>query len=153
MDSPNLSHLFAWDGRSIESDDPDLDWTVLAVADFIPDNPLIRNGHLTMFTRKALSRGAQLAARQQGCSKLAQRRGYAAAATSSPTPASFAYDTSDVAGIKVATRDSHGPTTKLAVVAKAGTRYEPAPGLTAGLEEFAFKVHSCPGLRVRPAMS
>ncbi|KAK7755070.1 ubiquinol-cytochrome c reductase core subunit 1 [Diatrype stigma] len=92
-----------------------------------------------MFTRKALSRGAQLAARQQGCSKLAQRRGYAAAATSSSTPASFAYDTSTVAGIKVATRDSHGPTTKLAVVAKAGTRYEPAPGLTAGLEEFAFK--------------
>ncbi|EMR67475.1 Cytochrome b-c1 complex subunit 2, mitochondrial [Eutypa lata] len=95
-----------------------------------------------MFTRKALSRGAQLAARQQGCSKLAQRRGYAAAAataTPSSTPASFTYDTSDIAGVKVATRDSHGPTTKLAVVAKAGTRYQPAPGLTVGLEEFAFK--------------
>lgn len=104
-----------------------------------------------MFTRKALSRGAQLAARQQGCSKLAQRRGYAAAAataTPSSTPASFTYDTSDIAGVKVATRDSHGPTTKLAVVAKAGTRYQPAPGLTVGLEEFAFKVHGYLGLRV-----
>ncbi|OTA97204.1 hypothetical protein M434DRAFT_392162 [Hypoxylon sp. CO27-5] len=89
-----------------------------------------------MFSRSALSRGAQLAARRQGCSQLAQRRGYAAA---SSAPSSFTYDTSDVAGVKVATRDSHGPTTKLAVVAKAGTRYQPAPGLTVGLEEFAFK--------------
>lgn len=42
-------------------------------------------------------------------------------------------------GLKVASRDAHGPTTKLAVVAKAGTRYQPLPGLTVGLEEFAFK--------------
>lgn len=96
-----------------------------------------------MFARKALSRGAQIASRQQSCSKLAQRRGYAAVASSSAAaPSSFTYDTSDVAGVKVAARDSHGPTTKLALVAKAGTRYEPAPGLTVGLEEFAFKVHS-----------
>jgi ubiquinol-cytochrome c reductase core subunit 2 len=90
-----------------------------------------------MISRKALSRAAQLAARRQGCSALAQRRGYASA---SSAPASFNYDTSDVAGVKVAARDSHGPTTKLAIVAKAGTRYQPAPGLTVGLEEFAFKV-------------
>ncbi|KAI1084369.1 LuxS/MPP-like metallohydrolase [Whalleya microplaca] len=90
-----------------------------------------------MFSRSALSRGAQLAARRQGCSQLAQRRAYAAAASSAPS--SFAYETTDVAGVKVATRDSHGPTTKLAVVAKGGTRYQPAPGLTVGLEEFAFK--------------
>lgn len=106
-----------------------------------------------MFTRKALSRSAQLAARQQGCSKFAQRRGYAApaaaAAASSATPSSFAFETSDVAGVKVASRDFHGPTTRLAVVAKAGTRYEPGPGVTTGLEEFAFKVmnaitcHTC----------
>ncbi|KAI1381096.1 LuxS/MPP-like metallohydrolase [Hypoxylon crocopeplum] len=90
-----------------------------------------------MFSRSALSRGARLATRRQGCSQLAQRRGYAAAASSSPS--SFNYETSEVAGVKVATRDSHGPTTKLAVVAKGGTRYQPAPGLTVGLEEFAFK--------------
>ncbi len=89
-----------------------------------------------MLSRTALSRGARLAARRQGSSQL---RGYAAAASSS-VPPSLAYETADVAGVKVATRDSHGPTTKLAVVARAGTRYEPAPGLTVGLEEFAFKV-------------
>ncbi|KAK6954901.1 Cytochrome b-c1 complex subunit 2, mitochondrial [Daldinia eschscholtzii] len=89
-----------------------------------------------MFSRSALSRGAQLAARRRGCSQLAQRRGYAAA---SSAPSAFNYDTTEVAGVKVATRDSHGPTTKLAVVAKGGTRYQPAPGLTVGLEEFAFK--------------
>ncbi|KAI3327556.1 ubiquinol-cytochrome C reductase complex CORE protein 2 precursor [Xylariaceae sp. AK1471] len=88
-----------------------------------------------MLSRTAFSRGVQLAARRQGRSQL---RGYAAAAGSS-IPNSFAYETADVAGVKVATRDSRGPTTKLAIVAKAGTRYEPAPGLTVGLEEFAFK--------------
>ncbi|KAK8086848.1 hypothetical protein PG994_001822 [Apiospora phragmitis] len=80
-----------------------------------------------MISRAALSRGAQLAARRQASSKLVQR-GYAAAASSAPS--SFTYETTDVAGVKTATRDSHGPTTKLAVVAKAGTRYQPAPGLT-----------------------
>ncbi|KAK7980754.1 hypothetical protein PG989_013211 [Apiospora arundinis] len=89
-----------------------------------------------MISRAALSRGAQLAARRQASTKLAHR-GYAAAASSAPS--SFTYETTDVAGVKTATRDSHGPTTKLAVVAKAGTRYQPAPGLTVGLEEFAFK--------------
>ncbi|GAW25195.1 putative cytochrome b-c1 complex subunit 2 [Rosellinia necatrix] len=90
-----------------------------------------------MLPRTALSRGVQIAARRQGG---AQLRGYAAAAASgSATPTSFAYEVADVAGIKVAARDSRGPTTKLAIVAKAGTRYEPAPGLTVGLEEFAFK--------------
>ncbi|KAI1780275.1 LuxS/MPP-like metallohydrolase [Hypoxylon cercidicola] len=88
-----------------------------------------------MFSRSALSRGAQLAARRQG-SQLAQRRTYAAA---SSAPSALTYDTTEVSGVKVATRDSHGPTTKLAVVAKGGTRYQPAPGLTVGLEEFAFK--------------
>ncbi|KAI1325642.1 ubiquinol-cytochrome C reductase complex CORE protein 2 precursor [Xylariaceae sp. FL0255] len=86
-----------------------------------------------MFSRRAISRGAKLAAQRQGPSQLA--RGYAAAAS---TP-SFNYETTDVAGVKVATRDSHGPTTKLAVIAKGGTRYESLPGLTVGLEEFAFK--------------
>lgn len=91
---------------------------------------------VNMISRAALSRGAQLAARRQASTKLAHR-GYAAAASSAPS--SFTYETTDVAGVKTATRDSHGPTTKLAVVAKAGTRYQPAPGLTVGLEEFAFK--------------
>jgi ubiquinol-cytochrome c reductase core subunit 2 len=53
---------------------------------------------------------------------------------------SFSYDNSDVGGVKVASRDVAGPTTKLAVIAKAGTRYQSAPGLTAGLEHYAFQV-------------
>jgi len=89
-----------------------------------------------MICRSALSRGSKLALRRQGCARLAQRRGYAAAAAT--TDAS--YEPTDIAGIKVASKDPHGPTTKLAIVAKAGTRYQPLPGLTAGLEGFAFQV-------------
>lgn len=53
---------------------------------------------------------------------------------------SFSYETGDVAGLKVASRDLPGPTTHLAVVAKAGTRYQPLPGFSEGLEKFSFKV-------------
>lgn len=53
---------------------------------------------------------------------------------------SFSYESGDASGVKVASRDVFGPTTKLAVIAKAGTRYQTLPGLTAGLEQFAFKV-------------
>jgi len=74
---------------------------------------------------RSVARSAQRTVRQQ-C-----RRGIAT---------SFSYESSDVAGVKTASRDIAGPTTKLAVVAKAGTRYESAPGLTTGLEQFAFKV-------------
>jgi hypothetical protein len=74
-----------------------------------------------------------LALRRQGCAKLAQR-GFAAVASEKAS-----YEPTTIAGVKVAARDDHGPTTRLAVVAKAGTRYEIAPGLTVALEEFAFK--------------
>lgn len=86
-----------------------------------------------MICRPALSRGSQLALRRQGAAKLAQR-GFAAAASPKPS-----YEPTTIAGVKVASRDDNGPTTRLAVVAKAGTRYEPLPGLAVGLEEFAFK--------------
>ncbi|KAI1128005.1 ubiquinol-cytochrome C reductase complex CORE protein 2 precursor [Nemania abortiva] len=92
-----------------------------------------------MLSRTAFSRGAQIAARRQGGAQLRSYAAAAAAAAGSSAPTAFTYETADVAGVKVASRDSRGPTTKLAVVAKAGTRYEPAPGLTVGLEEFAFK--------------
>ncbi|KAF5003732.1 hypothetical protein FDECE_9740 [Fusarium decemcellulare] len=83
-----------------------------------------------MISRSSLARTAQQAARR---SCRVQRRTFAAAASTG------SYETSDVTGLKVASRDAHGPTTKLAVVAKAGTRYQPLPGLTVGLTEFAFK--------------
>jgi ubiquinol-cytochrome c reductase core subunit 2 len=90
-----------------------------------------------MISRSAIGGNAQLALRRQCCVKPANRRGLAAAVSGST---SFSYDTADVGGVKVASRDVAGPTTKLAVISKAGPRYQSAPGLTSGLEQFAFKV-------------
>jgi ubiquinol-cytochrome c reductase core subunit 2 len=87
-----------------------------------------------MISRPSLvARAGRLAAHAPSCPRSIQRRFLASAVSTVP------YEKSDAAGIKVAARDTHGPTTKLAIVAKAGTRYEPLPGLTVGLEEFAFK--------------
>ncbi|KAI3401172.1 hypothetical protein diail_318 [Diaporthe ilicicola] len=80
-----------------------------------------------MIGRSALTRGARLALRRQDCASLAQRRGYAAAAASTETAS---YESADINGIKVASRDPRGPTARIAVVAKAGTRYQPLPGLS-----------------------
>jgi len=63
------------------------------------------------------------------------RRGLAA-----PASGSFAYQVGDAGGVKFASRDLAGPTSTLALVAKAGTRYEPLPGLAEGLEKYAFRV-------------
>lgn len=92
-----------------------------------------------MISRSSLARLALGSARS---ARAHQVRGFAAAA---PGPSSF--ETYDAAGLKVASRDAHGPTSRLALVVKAGTRYQPLPGLTVGLEEFAFKV----GLSAAPA--
>ncbi|KAH8820499.1 putative cytochrome b-c1 complex subunit 2 [Xylogone sp. PMI_703] len=89
-----------------------------------------------MLSRSAIRRNAQLASRRQCCAQPVNRRGLAAVASGST---SFSYETSDVNGVKVASRDVAGPTTKVAVIAKAGTRYQTLPGLAAGLEHFAFK--------------
>ncbi|KAK2590804.1 ubiquinol-cytochrome c reductase core subunit 1 [Conoideocrella luteorostrata] len=86
-----------------------------------------------MISRSSLAKSAQQAIRRSCSVQPLQRRGFAAAASTG------AFETTDVSGLKVASRDAHGPTTKLAIVAKAGTRYQPLPGLTVGLEEFAFK--------------
>jgi len=86
-----------------------------------------------MISRSALSRGTQLALRSSGAAKIAQR-GFAVAASEK-----VSYEPTNIAGVKVAARDDGGPTTRLAIIAKAGTRYEALPGLTVGLEEFAFK--------------
>ncbi|TVY88427.1 Cytochrome b-c1 complex subunit, mitochondrial [Lachnellula willkommii] len=100
--------------------------------------PSLINSFQTMISRSAIGRNAQLALRRQCCAKPApsNRRGLAAVSTGST---SFSYESADVGGIKVASRDVAGPTTSLAVVVKAGTRYQPLPGLTVGLEGFAFK--------------
>lgn len=83
----------------------------------------------------ALGRTAHRALRQQCHAKPINCRGLAAAASGT-----FSYETSEAAGVKIGSRDIPGPTAYLAVVAKAGTRYQPLPGLTEALEKFAFKV-------------
>ncbi|KAH3955685.1 hypothetical protein HBH98_013280 [Parastagonospora nodorum] len=86
-----------------------------------------------MFSRSTACRGAQRAARQQAL-RQTQRRGLAA-----PASGSFQYEAGEAKGVKFASRDFAGPTTTLALVSKAGTRFQPLPGLTEGLANFAFR--------------
>ncbi|KAI9840779.1 MAG: ubiquinol-cytochrome c reductase core subunit 1 [Sclerophora amabilis] len=87
-----------------------------------------------MLIRNSFSRHTPSIVRQQCYLQPSNRRGLAAAASGS-----FQYQTGDASGVKFASRDIPGPTTTLALVAKAGTRYQLMPGLTDGLEKFAFK--------------
>ena len=102
----------------------------------------------TMLSRTTACRGAQRAARQLPST---QKRGLAA-----PASGSFQYQSGEAKGVKFASRDFAGPTTTLALVAKAGTRYQSLPGLTEGLANFAFRVCTAPHLaplhRSPPAM-
>ncbi|KAH9883029.1 hypothetical protein J1614_000396, partial [Plenodomus biglobosus] len=88
----------------------------------------------TMLSRTTACRGAQRVARPQAVRPATQRRGLAA-----PASGSFQYQSGQVDGVKYASRDFAGPTTTLALVAKAGTRFQPLPGLTEGLANFAFR--------------
>lgn len=93
-----------------------------------------------MLSRPSLvTRASGFVRRAPSSARPAQYRFLASAAS----PAS-SYQTSESNGIKIAARDAPGPTTRLAIVAKGGTRYQPLPGLTTGLEEFAFKVPTSP---------
>jgi len=83
-----------------------------------------------MLSRTALRSTQRAAAR----SWQQQNRGLAA-----PASGSFTYQSGDAQGIKFASRDIPGPVASLAIVAKAGTRYQGLPGLTEALEQYAFK--------------
>lgn len=96
-----------------------------------------RYSFLAVMISPALGRTAQKVVLQQCCTKPMHRRGLATAAS-----ATFSYETSEAAGVKIGSRNIDGPTTYLALVAKAGTRYQPLPGATEALEKFAFKVGS-----------
>ena len=87
----------------------------------------------TMVPRAASARVGQRTL--QWLARCNNRRCLATAASGS-----FSYQTGDAGGVKFASRDLPGPTTHLAVVAKAGTRYQPLPGFSEGLEKFSFKV-------------
>ena len=76
-----------------------------------------------------------LRATQQPLKQLVQKRGLAAAASGS-----FQYQTGEAAGVQFASRDLPSATTTLAVVAKAGSRYQAYPGFSDALEKFAYKV-------------
>lgn len=91
-------------------------------------SPLLLGTLVTMLSRSTIGRQAQRALRQQ-------TRGLAA-----PASGSFSYETGTASGVKFASRDVAGPTTTLALVSKAGTRYESLPGLSLGLQAYAFKV-------------
>lgn len=80
-----------------------------------------------MFSSKALLR--------QGAILVRQSRSLATEAQA------FSFNVSEAAGIKVASRDDGRPTTSLSVVIKAGSRFEPAPGIAHLLEKFAFQVN------------
>lgn len=91
---------------------------------------------VTMLSRSSFGRTAQRALRTHTASS---RRAFASAAS----PA-LQYETSEASGIKVANRELEGPTSTLALVAKAGSRYQPFPGYADVLERFAFQVCSQP---------
>jgi ubiquinol-cytochrome c reductase core subunit 2 len=84
----------------------------------------------------------------RACVRSAQHRGYAGrpclrcrqSLTQSAAAGSANFETSEAAGIKLVSRHLPGPTASLALVAKAGTRYEWVPGLAEALEKFAFRV-------------
>lgn len=82
-----------------------------------------------MLSRSTISRNAPRALQS------ASRRGMASAA-----PQGLQYDVSESAGVKIANREPAGVTGALALVAKAGSRYEPFPGFSDALELFAFQV-------------
>ena len=88
----------------------------------------IFSAQATMLSRSSLSRNAPRAF-------AAGRRSMASAAN----PA-FQYDVSEASGVRIANREVEGPTGTLALVAKAGSRYQPFPGFSDALDRFAFKV-------------
>lgn len=88
-----------------------------------------------MVPRASFARATQRALRPQ-CSRTPNNRRTLASVKS----AGYSYETGEVNGIKFASRDIPGPTTQLALVARAGTRFQVFPGFAEGLEKFAFKV-------------
>ena len=94
-----------------------------------------------MLSRSAVPRQAYRAAHQAW---QCQKRGFA-----EPASGSFQYTTGEAQGIKFAAREFQGPVTSLALVSRAGTRFQPLPGLAEGLDRYAFKVSRI-GRRAEP---
>lgn len=88
-----------------------------------------------MLSRTSLGRQAARAVRKQ-CLSNPSQRGMASPAA----PRGLDYETTEAGGVKLACRDYPAPTTTLTVVAKGGSRYQPLPGYSDVLAQFAFKV-------------
>ncbi|KAK6534302.1 ubiquinol-cytochrome c reductase core subunit 1 [Arthrobotrys megalospora] len=84
--------------------------------------------------RNAVARGVSRQWLRPSSLSLQHSRAFA-----SPASAPFTYEVSEAAGTKVVSKDTGSPTASLAVVIKAGSRYQPLPGLSHALEHFAFK--------------
>lgn len=84
--------------------------------------------------RNAVARGVSRQWLRPSSLSLQQSRAFA-----SPASAPFTYEVSEAAGTKTVSKDTGSPTSSLAVVIKAGSRYQPLPGLSHALEHFAFK--------------
>lgn len=84
-----------------------------------------------MIARSALQRHAHRALR---FSSPQATRGYASAS------GSLQYQQGDSNGIKFASRDNAGAVSSIALVSKAGTRYQTLPGLAEALDRYAFRV-------------
>ncbi|CAK3878243.1 Cytochrome b-c1 complex subunit 2, mitochondrial [Lecanosticta acicola] len=84
-----------------------------------------------MIARSAIQRQTQRALRQ---SWNQSTRGYAAT-----TSGSLQYQQGDSNGIKFASRDNAGVVSSVALVSKAGTRYQTLPGLAEALVRYAFR--------------
>ncbi|KAF5867210.1 ubiquinol-cytochrome c reductase core subunit 1 [Aspergillus alliaceus] len=89
-----------------------------------------------MLSRSTFSRNAPRALQKQ-CSAAGVNSRRSMASTATP---GLQYDVTEAAGVKLANREVAGPTATLALVAKAGPRYQPFPGFSDALEQFAFKV-------------
>lgn len=88
-----------------------------------------------MIARTALQRQAQRVVRQ---SWHQSTRGYASASAG----ASLQYQQGDASGLKFASRDNSGAVSTVALVSKAGTRYQTLPGLAEALDRYAFRVRA-----------
>lgn len=92
-----------------------------------------------MVLRTSIPRATQRALRWQRSRRPSDVRTLASAKSGG-----FNYEIGEVNGVKFASRDLPGPTAQLAVVARAGTRFQLYPGFAEGLEKFAFKVRFGP---------
>ena len=85
-----------------------------------------------MLSAKSMLRTSAVASR-----RLTNNSRHMASAVSSSS--TFNFTVGDSQGIKVASRDDGRPTTSLSVVIRAGSRYEPSPGVASLLQKFAFQ--------------